>query len=102
MTVRPGHYALLANASATGSAVAWPGGRGTFSVPAGTFSGATVKLQWSPDEGTTYLDVDNSGDTYVTLTAAGAGNFELPPCLIKATISGSPTGIYANAQRIDG
>lgn len=87
---------LLSNAAATGSAVRWHGGRGVFSVPTGTFSGATVKLQWSLSESTGYLDVDKSGDTYVTFTAAGAGLFELPRCWVKAVISGGPpSGIYA-------
>ncbi|QIG74348.1 hypothetical protein EVC08_036 [Rhizobium phage RHph_N65] len=96
-----GSYSLLSNAAATGSAVSWPGGRGVFSVYAGTFSGATVKLQWSPDDGTTWLDVDNTGDTFVTLTAAGSGLFELPACSIRAFISGGPpSGIYAVAKSV--
>ena len=88
--------ALLSNASATGSAVRWHGGRGVFSVPAGTFSGATVKLQWSRDGSNNWQDVDRSGDTYVTFTAAGAGIFELPRCFVRANVaSGSPSGLYA-------
>lgn len=103
MTFRQGDYRLLEGVAATGSAFDWPGGRGTFSVWAGTFSGATVKLQWSMDAGTTWQDVDASGDTYVTKTAVGSGNFELPVCKIKATITGGPpSGIYASALRVDG
>lgn len=69
----------------------WPGGRGVFAV-FGTFGGATVKLQWSPDadSGTaspTWLDVDQNGDTYVTKSAAGHGGFELPPCQIRANLA---------------
>lgn len=101
MTFRSGSYPLLENVAATGAAVDWPGGRGVFSVPAGTFSGATVKLQWSPDAGTTFMNVDGGSDVYVTLTAAGAGLFELPPCQIKAVITGGPpSGVYAYAQSI--
>lgn len=37
-------YPVLADATATGDAIDWPGGRGNFSVYAGTFSGATVRL----------------------------------------------------------
>lgn len=93
-----GEYPLISNGSASGSAVQWPGGRGVFAVQAGTFSGATVKLRWSFD-GTNFTDVDNSGDTYVTLTAAGAGLFELPACWIQAVVSGGPpSGIYATAK----
>lgn len=99
MSYNDGTYTLLENASATGNPFEWQGGRGVFAVPSGTFSGATVKLQWSPDS-TNWLDVDQGGDTYVTLTAAGAGLFEMPKCFIKATITGSPTGIYATAKVI--
>jgi hypothetical protein len=76
-----------------------------FTVPAGTIGGATVKLQYSPDDGTTYVDVDKSGDTYVTFTAVGGagGLFELPPCSLKATVSGgAPSGLYAYAGSITG
>lgn len=98
MAYNDGRIKLIDNAAVSGSAVDWPGGRGVFSVPVGTFSGATVKLQWSPDDGTTYQDVDRSGDTYVTLTAAGAGLFDLPVCKIKAVVSGGPpSSLYAYA-----
>ena len=98
MAYNDGRFKLIDNAAVTGAAIDWPGGRGTFSVPVGTFSGATVKLQWSPDDGTTYQDVDRSGDTYVTLAAAGAGLFDLPVCKIEAVVSGgSPSGLFAYA-----
>jgi len=87
---------LLNNAAATGAAVQWDGGIGAFSA-AGTFSGATVKLQWLGPDGTTYLDVG----TDTTLTAAGAGGFVLPPCKIRAFISGGPpSGMYAAADKV--
>ena len=95
---------LLTNGSATGSAVRWTGGRGVFTVYSATVSGATIKLQWSPDFGTTWLDVDQNGDTFVTLTAAGAGGFELPPCQIRAAVSGGPpSAVYAKVMgtRVD-
>ncbi len=92
---------LIANGSATGAAVDWAGGKGVFVVRAGTFSGATVKLQWSPDQGTTWLDVDQGGDVFVTLTAVGAGLFELPGCKIRAAVTGGPpSGIYALAGEV--
>ena len=98
MAYSQGAFTLLADASATGQNVQWPGGRGTFSVPTGTFGGATVSLQWSPD-GANFLAADQGGTTYVTLTAAGAGGFELPPGAIRADVSGgTPSGLYAYAQ----
>jgi hypothetical protein len=73
---------------ANGAAVDWVSGDGVFSAY-GTFGGGTCKLQWSPDAGTTWFDVDKSGDTYTTLTAAGAGAFRLPTCKIRAVLSGA-------------
>jgi hypothetical protein len=88
---------LLSNASATGSDVTWPGGRGSFIV-AGTFGGATVKLQLLGPDGSTYIDAGS----YTTLTAAGIGNFDLPQGKIRANVSGgSPSGLYAVAVTVD-
>jgi len=87
---------LLSNASATGSGVAWPGGIGAFQA-LGTFGGATVKLQALLVDGSTWSDVGVD----VTLTAAGMGGFLLPPCLIRAAVSGgAPSALYASAYRI--
>jgi hypothetical protein len=83
-------YALFSaqGSNANGSAVEWRGGRGVFEAH-GTFGSGTCKLQWSPDDGTTWLDVDRSGDDYVTLAADGGGAFELRPCKIRAVLSGA-------------
>lgn len=89
---------LLTNATATGALLDWPGGIGVF-VAVGTFSGATVKLQFVGPDGTTLVDAG----TATTLTAAGAGVFYLGPCQVKATISaGPPSGIYASVSRVNG
>jgi hypothetical protein len=94
---------LLNNAAATGTSVRWTGGRGVFVVPSATWNGATVALHWSIDN-STFLPVDRSGDTYVTLTANGAGIFELPPCHLKAVVTGGPpSAVYAyiKGTRVD-
>lgn len=70
------------------AAVAWLGGRGVFSAQ-GSFGSGTIKLQCSHDDGTTWIDVDRSGDTFVTFTANGQGGFELPKCSLRASLSGS-------------
>lgn len=62
----------------------WPGGLGNFSA-AGTFGSGTVTLKFSKDQGVTWLDVG----AYTSLSAAGSGNFQLPACQLKATLSGS-------------
>lgn len=87
---------LLSNASATGSAVQWGGGRGVFSV-VGTFGGATITLQYMGPDGATYIPAAAGA------TAAGVTAFELPPGLIRAAVSGGPpSGIYANADQSKG
>lgn len=95
--MRSSRVDLLTNASATGNAVIWPGGRGTF-LATGTFSGATVKLQVLGPDNTTWIDAG----TYTTLTAAGAGNFDLPQGQIRAAVTGGPpSGINAIAVIVD-
>jgi hypothetical protein len=94
---------LLSNASATPTAPTgetanqlWPGGQGVFSV-VGTFGGATVTLEFLGPDGATLVAA--GGNT--TLTATGAGVFNLHPCwIIAAVTGGSPSGLYARADRI--
>lgn len=103
MTFVPARYTLLSAVveDTTGASIDWAGGRGVFAAY-GTFDSGTAKLQWSPDDGTTWLDVDRSGETYVTFTADGAGNFELPACMIRAVLSGSTTAaLTATAHGVD-
>lgn len=84
---------LITNGTATGSAVHWPGGEGTFSV-VGTFSGATIKLQYLGPDGSTWMDAGADA----TLTAAGGCNFTLASGSIRASVSGGPpSGVYATA-----
>lgn len=85
---------LLSNASATGTWLQWPGGKGAFAVEA-TFGGGTVKLQVKGPAGGA-IDVSSA----TTLTAAGAGIFELPPCEIRANVA-TATAVYATATRFD-
>ena len=81
------HEDLLENASATGSAATWKGGKGLFTAEA-TWGGGTVKLQFMSRNGT-WVDVtDNS------LTANGATPFELPPGQIRAHVA-TATVVYA-------
>lgn len=90
-----GKISLLSNESATGAAKIWPGGTGQFAVE-GTFGGATVSLQRKLPNGT-WADVG----AYTTLTAAGAGNFEMPAGEIRAAVTGgAPSALYADAYGI--
>jgi hypothetical protein len=95
---------ILSNASATSTAKKWAGGRGVMTV-AGTFGGATVTMQFLGPDGTTYLDVKalapDGTQTTVSLTAAGAIGFVLPPTLIKVVVTGgTPSALYARADRV--
>lgn len=87
---------LISNGSATSEWAQWPGGTGVFQV-VGTFSGATVKLQFKGPDSSTAIDVG----VEVTLTAAGMGGFVLPPGPVRASVSGgSPSGLYVVVARI--
>ncbi len=87
---------LLSNAAATGTAQVWQGGAGVFRV-AGTFSGATVKLQYLGPDGVTWIDAGS--DT--TLTAAGGGVFNLDKCSVRAAVTGGPpSGMYATIDKL--
>jgi hypothetical protein len=83
---------LLSNASATGAAKQWPGGKGVFAVGA-TFGGGSVALQHQLPNGTWVTPTDGS------LTADGGIVFELPPCQIRAAVT-TATAVYARADRI--
>ncbi len=92
---------LLSNVAATGSGVNWPGGRGTFTAE-GTFSGATVALQMKTVQGSWVAVALPNSTTACAMTAAGAQTFELPPCEIRAAVSGgTPSALYAFAQTND-
>jgi hypothetical protein len=66
--------------------VSWHGGRG-IATAWGNFGGGTATLQMSPDNGTTWINVDRPGDTYVTFTADGSGGFELGLCLLRFNLT---------------
>lgn len=87
-------YTLLSNASADGSYVSWPGGRGIFTAEA-TWGGGTVTLQYKGPNGTA---IAAGSDT--TLTANGGGVFELPAGDIRAAVA-TATAVYAQVQKID-
>ena len=95
---------LLTNASATGSWVAWPGGRGVFSVD-GTFGGASVYLNYRSPDGTSGLRVQVLAQdgklTAVALTAEGGYLADLPPGQVRAEVSGgTPSALYARLDRV--
>ncbi len=69
--------------------VAWGGGVGTFAVT-GTIDGATMNLEVSYDNGTTWIAVGS--DT--SLSAVGHGNFDLPQdVLLRGTSAGGAAAV---------
>ena len=76
---------LLTAAAATGTAVRWSGGNGML-IGWGTFGGATVMLQMSPDGGTTWLD------TNAVLTSAGGLQVLVPAGFVRAAVAGGSGG----------
>ena len=88
-----GYRATLAeNASATGSAVHWPGGEGVFMAEA-TYGGGTVKLQAKSPNGT-WIDVDGA-----STTAAGTKAFKAGAGDIRVNIA-TATAVYAYAVKL--
>lgn len=87
---------LLQGASATGPAVTWPGGKGMLTA-AGTFGGCTLVLQILGPDDSTWLAVNAA----TSLSAPGAGVFDLPQGQIRAAVSGgTPGSLYARAARV--
>lgn len=75
--------AILSGATANGNStvVEWTGGTGTFWVW-GSFGGATVSLEASPD-GTHWFPIGHA----VSFSQNGFGSFALGPCKLRASLS---------------
>lgn len=91
---------LLTNAAGgvNGTPVRWAGGTGHFAAFGSFTGGGGCKLQFSPDEGVTWIDVDRSGETFVTFAASGSGEFSLSQCLIRAITTGTVASVSAWAR----
>lgn len=75
------------DASGSSSAVAWHGGLATVAAE-GTWDGASIVAEISPDDGSTWISLGEGA----TLEADGAFNLQLPAeCKVRvtATISGT-------------
>ncbi len=69
----------------------WTGGTGTFWAW-GTFGGASVSLEASPD-GTIWIPVGSA----VSFAQNGVGAFALSPCKLRATVTGASGATNINA-----
>ena len=81
---------LLSNAATTGAAVSATAGGSYIWTAAGTFGGATVKLQALGPDGQTWLDV-------AALSAPGSTGVVVgEDASVRVAVSGgSPSGLYA-------
>ena len=87
--------ALAENASATGLAITWPGGAGTFSAEA-TWGGGSVTLQTQTGAGT-WISVGADA----VLVATGIVGFILPKgARLRASIA-TATAVYAYVVPLD-
>lgn len=91
-------YYLLTDTDASGDAVDWPGGYGMW-VVYGTWDGASAQLQLSPDNGTTWVDIDGA-----LLTENGGWNgIVLPVGKIRVEITGAgTTSLSSNIKPVAG
>lgn len=77
----------------------WTGNKPGYFEGRGTFDGATLTLKHSTDNGSTWITTDSVD---LAFTANGAYGFRLPPCKLKATLSGvGTTSVTAFIRSVD-
>ena len=82
----------------SGSAYSWGGGYCVVVFVLTTAGGSTAKLQISPDNGTTWIDIDNASATASIAKLLGY----IPKCKIRGTTaSGTAANIDIYVQRAD-
>lgn len=78
------HYILETLTTNNSSTCDWIGGPGMFAGQ-GSFGAHTLKLQFSVDGGTTFVDVPGNE---LILAANDVGAFTIGPCKLKVTVTG--------------
>lgn len=92
---------LLVNATATGAAFNWPGGRSVFTASCTSWNAVTCKLQklLGDGTGTNWIDVSTTQTNFSA--ANGNGVVDLEACQVRASLSGTPSaGVYASLCRV--
>ena len=74
------------------SSLNWDGRTGQVAA-SGTWDSATIQLEFSPDDGTTWISVGDEGK----LSADGLFNFDLNPCNIRLTVASAGSSTSLNA-----
>ena len=76
---------------ATTGTLDWDGGEGQL-IAAGTWDGAEVKLEISPDSGTTWVEVGDDGE----LDEDGVFSFRANPCKLRVKIEDTDSSTSLN------
>jgi hypothetical protein len=90
---RPDKLTLIEGKAASSNWVPIDGGYYNWNAICATWNGATLTLQWSPNGGTTALDIDGC------VLSANGGVTEIPIATghVKATLTGSPSAVMFSA-----
>ena len=78
---------LSANGSTTG--IPWSGNGTMFAT--GTFGSGSLKIQFSPDGGTTWLDGKDASGSVMFITAPDLLTFSVGNCYVRANLTGAAT-----------
>lgn len=81
------------------STSAWAGGEGNLSV-FGTFNGASVRLEYSFDSGTSWIPFEDEAMKGITIGTRRGFNFSLPACDIRGFVNdvGDSTSLTINIE----
>jgi len=79
-------------ANGSTSSLNWDGRTGQV-IASGTWDSATLQLEVSPDDGTTWISVGDEGK----LSDSGAFNFDLNPCNVRLTVASAGGSTNLNA-----
>ena len=79
-------------ANGSTSSLNWDGRTGQV-IASGTWDSATLQLEVSPDDGTTWISIGDEGK----LTDDGAFNFNLNPCNVRLTVVSAGASTSLNA-----
>lgn len=74
--------------NASSDVLEWPGGVCTMFAQL-LFGGGTLTAEFSIDKGVTWTAVSTEGADIADLTVAGAIDFQLGPCKLRMTLTGS-------------
>lgn len=85
------------SADGNSATIAWPGGYGSM-LASGTWGSGTLKLQFTINGGTTWVDVAS-----ISLTANGHKEFNIGSCHLRMNLAGATNpAIAARVASFDG